>query len=244
MKVDNRIHVLAGAVQEREDVRESAERRTGGGRPGDCTIFAGNLQGDYSLQTRIQKRKEQAQRQAMKVVSDAWDGDRKIDEEIARSKEHIKELQEDKKAEGANQLEINKQIIEENAIIRGIREEKRKVHPMVDAQEDADAIIEASQDDVINMVMQDAKTHLDEEQEKREEEAEKIEEEREEKEELLEERKEEEEELEDLIRDMPVDKAAELENVTAEVKRQINNMLNEMGLAVEDIKGSQVDSKI
>ena len=178
------------------------------------------------------------------MVSDAWDGERKIDDEIDTRKEHIKELQQDKKEEGADQLQIDKQIIEENAIIRGIREEKRKTHPMVEAQETADDIIEASQDDVINMVMQDAKTHLDEEQEKREEEAEKIEEEREEQEELLEERKEEEEELEDLIKDMPVDKAAELENVTAEVKRQINNMLSEMGLAVEDIKGSQVDMQI
>ncbi len=244
MKVENRIHVLAGAVQEREDAKELAERKSGGGKAGDCTIFAGNLQGDFALQTRIQQRKEQAQRQAMKVVSDAWDGERKIDDEIDTRKEHIKELQQDKKEEGADQLQIDKQIIEENAIIRGIREEKRKTHSMVDAQETADDIIEASQDDVINMVMQDAKTHLDEEQEKREEEAEKIEEEREEQEELLEERKEEEEELEDLIKDMPVDKAAELENVTAEVKRQINNMLSEMGLAVEDIKGSQVDMKI
>ena len=244
MKVENRIHVLAGAVQEREDAKELAERKSGGGKTGDCTIFAGNMQGDFALQTRIQQRKEQAQRQAMKVVSDAWDGERKIDDEIDTRKEHIKELQQDKKEEGADQLQIDKQIIEENAIIRGIREEKRKTHPMVEAQETADDIIEASQDDVINMVMQDAKTHLDEEQEKREEEAEKIEEEREEQEELLEERKEEEEELEDLIKDMPVDKAAELENVTAEVKRQINNMLSEMGLAVEDIKGSQVDMQI
>lgn len=241
MKVAARIQVLAGPVQERENVKEYIESKPGSRKSGGYTVFAGSLDGDFALQDRVEQRKDRARRRAMKVVGDAWDGDRKMDDEIARCKEHIEELREEKKQIGANHIMINRQITEENTIIRGIREAKRKVHPMVDAQEKADDIMDAARDEVIGMVMQDAKTHLDEEQEQREEQGEKIEEEKEKQEEILEQRKEKEEELEDLIKDMSTDKAVDMEQTVSEIKHQINNILNEMNLMVEDIKGAQVD---
>ena len=244
MKVETRIQVLAGPVQERENVKENIVGKSGQHKSRGYTIFAGNLQGDFSLQERVEQRKDRAQRRAMKVVGDAWDGDRKMDDEIERAKEHIEELKKDRMEIGANHLMINKQIAKENEIIRGIREAKRKVHPMVDAQEKADDIMDTARDEVIGMVMQDAKTHLDEEQEKREEQGEKIEEEKEKQEEILEERKEKEEELEDLIKDVSTDNTVSVEQTVSEIKSQINNILNEMNLMVEDIKGAQVDINV
>ncbi len=244
MKVETRIQVLAGPVQERENVKECIGDKSGLRKPTGYTIFAGNLGGDFSLQERVEQRKDRAKRRAMKVVGDAWDGDRKMDDEIKRAQEHIEELKKDRLEVGANHIMINKQIAKENEIIRGIREAKRKVHPMVDAQENADEIMDAARDEVIGMVMQDAKTHLDEEQEQREEQGEKIEEEKEKQEEILEERKEKEEELEDLMKDMSTDEAVNAEQTVSEVKRQVQNIINEMNLMVEDVKGVQVDANV
>lgn len=244
MKVEPRIQVLAGPVQERENVKECIGDKSGLRKPTGYTIFAGNLGGDFSLQERVEQRKDRAKRRAMKVVGDAWDGDRKMDDEIKRAKEHIEELKKDRLEVGANHIMIGKQIAKENEIIRNIREAKRKVHPMVDAQENADEIMDAARDEVIGMVMQDAKTHLDEEQEQREEQGEKIEEEKEKQEEILEERKEKEEELEDLMKDMSTDEAVNVEQTVSEVKRQVQNIINEMNLMVEDIKGVQVDTNV
>ena len=135
-------------------------------------------------------------------------------------------------------------IEEENAAIRGIREERRKVHPMADAQKQAEEVMEAARDEIIGMVMEEAKDHIDEEQEKREEQAEALKEKKEEQEEIQEKRKEREEELEELIEDMPVEEMADLDQTMEEVKQQIRKVLNEVNLTAEDIKGAQVDLNV
>lgn len=133
---------------------------------------------------------------------------------------------------------------EENAIIRGIREEKRKVHPMADAKKQAEEVMENARNELIGMVVEEAKDHIDEEQEKKEEEAEAIQEKKEEQEEILEKRNEREEELEELMEDMPIGEMADLKNVQTQVQQEIQNMVSKMNLVAEDIKGAKVDAAI
>jgi len=320
MKVESNITVLSRAVQEtgRAEEREDA-------RPGGQTIYAGGLQGDFSLLDRIQQRKERAQKRALKVVGDAWNGDRKIEEEISRSQERLKELSEDKKqlraelnetagkseelmakyqieedSQEQQDLELLKkaggaqyhwagielteeeeahveeiragglteyqeraleldarawkdrdalyyntlEVQEQNAVIRGIREERRKVHPMSDAQERAEDIMESVREEIVGMAVEDSKEHLDKEQEEREEQAGEIKEEKEKQEEILKKREEREDALEELTEELSADQAVNKSQTLSDIKRQVQNILSEMNLVVEDIKGSQVDTSV
>lgn len=133
---------------------------------------------------------------------------------------------------------------DESKVIRNIRAERNKYHTMLDAQDQAEDVMAAARDEIIGMVEEEAKEHLDEEQENREEQAEAIEEKREEQEEILEKREEREEELEELIEDMPVQEMTDLSQTIDEVKQQIQKVLNEVNLLDEDIKGAQVDLNV
>lgn len=138
----------------------------------------------------------------------------------------------------------NYKVLENSETVKAIRKERVKSHTMVDAQKDAEEVMEAARDTAVGLVMEEAKEHLDEEQEKREEQAEAIEEKKEEQEEIQEKRDEREKELEELIKDMPVEEAASLDQTMEEVKQQIQKVLNEVNLAAEDIKGAKVDASV
>lgn len=338
MRVGNNITVFSGDTQ--NNVQADAARERGASDAGNAsggknkTIYAGNFLVEFPLRDRISQRRAQAQERALKIVSDAWDGDRQIDDEIKRSRDRIKDLKEEykeladmKSAMGAEQekseetkqlpaedpeeaafmekayraklfpwaevdfteeeaqrfaemdeeqitdymknkmerltagwqssgtmsagsvvdaimYDLKTQIEIENAVVRGIRGEQRKQHSMVDAQKQAEDVMAASRDEIMGLVMEEAKEHIDEEQEKREEESEAIKEKKEEQEEILEERKEREEELEDLIEDMPIEEAENLKNVQAEIRQEVQNVLNKMNLMMEDIKGAKVDANV
>ena len=93
-----------------------------------------------------------------------------------------------------------------------------------------------------SMAVKDAKEYLEEEQEVRKEEAEEIKEEKEKQEEILEKRKEKEDELEKFMTELPMDQMSDAAQMLSEVKRQIQNIVSEMNLTVEDIKGTKVDN--
>lgn len=148
---------------------------------------------------------------------------------------------------GGYQLAAHKaaaKIEKENAVIRGIREEQRKVHPMADAQKQAEEVMEAARDEIIGMVTEEAKDHIDQEQEEKKEEAEAIKEKKEEQEAVLEKREEREKELEKLMEDMPVEEMADLKNVQAQVQQKVQDIVSKMNLVAEDIKGAQVDASL
>lgn len=148
---------------------------------------------------------------------------------------------------GGYQLAAHKaaaKIEKENAVIRGIREEQWKVHPMADAQKQAEEVMEAARDEIIGMVTEEAKDHIDQEQEERKEESEAIKEKKEEQEAVLEKREEREKELEKLMEDMPVEEMADLKNVQAQVQQKVQDIVSKMNLVAEDIKGAQVDASL
>lgn len=290
----------------------------------NTSVFAGDLKIKPDL---IAVKKERAQEQAMKIVGDAFAGDKKIDADLEVRRDKIRQLKEDIslahkevmalkqsreklreeygvqegsreeeelallekeadaklsfkkvhltqeerdeleriKADGLteyqqrsmemkefcgyyeNQInEMDMQIKEEEAIIRGTKLERLKSSPMVKAEKQADAIMDAAGKDIIDMLMTEAKEHIDEEMEEKKEAAEKAEEKKEELEEKLEKAKEErekEEALTELLTD-PAMEIAENGTLKSEVQDEVAKMLNKMILLEEDIKGAAVDESL
>ena len=137
-----------------------------------------------------------------------------------------------------------RQIEKENAVIRGIRLERLKKDPMLKAQQQAEEVMEAARKEAIGMIVDEAKEHIDEEQEEKEEEAEAIKEKKEEQEEILDKREEREDELEELMEDMPLEDMADLKNAQTEIQQEIQNLVSKMNLVAEDIKGAKVDANL
>lgn len=281
MKVERNITVFAGEPDQAGRPEQSGKLQDGEKeKKNGSIIYAGNFQGDMSVRDRIQQKKEQAQKQAMKVVQDTWDRDRAIDDDLNQRREHIRELNEsgkesrDRIAELKGQQEklrengvvedsedyrnmeerikteqdvINKneqQVLVENAVIRGTRLERLKYHHMADAQKEAEEIKKAAGDEILGMLIEDAKEHVDEEQKEREEKAEEIKEKKEEQEELIEKRREDRSELEELIEDMPVDEILDLAKTQEELQQEVQDIMNKMALVAEDIKGAVVDANV
>lgn len=74
------------------------------------TIYAGNL---TQKQDSLMQRKNQAMKKAMKVVGDAWTGEKKIDQNVEESRQHIKDCQ---------QL-----MADNNEIIKGYKNRKEEI---------------------------------------------------------------------------------------------------------------------
>lgn len=142
-------------------------------------------------------------------------------------------------------LDKNKEeILVENAIIRGTKLERLKHAPMVKAQKEAEAILDASSKEIIGMMMEEVKDTIDEETKEEREKAEKLEEIQEEKEEFIESQKEKTEETEELLENMPMKELVHMGQLKDEIKQEIKNIVNEMKLVAEDIKGAMVDESV
>jgi len=136
------------------------------------------------------------------------------------------------------------QIQGENASIRDTRRERLKYHPMVKAQNSADAVMDAAGDEILGMLQQESMDHIDEEAGKREEQAEEVKEEREEKEEQLEERKEKREEAEAWVEELTPEEFSELTMSSEDVQKEVQDMLRKLNLLDEDLKGAAVDESL
>ena len=84
MKVQQNITIFTGDTQNNAQAEKAKSAQTSNEK--NKTIYAGNLLTEFPLRDRIQQRKAQAQERASKIVGDALDGDRKIDEQIQQSR--------------------------------------------------------------------------------------------------------------------------------------------------------------
>ena len=284
------------------------------------SIFAGDLSKKFDP---ITKKKEEARKQAMKIVGEAWAGDQKIDGGIEESRakireyqnqmseasEGIKEVDEERAAlkdtygitddsqeeqdlrllekkqdgtplteeeakrlsqiEADGMTEYQQRSLElresrgryeadlakarngayaENASITSTKIDRLKRHTMVDAQENAEDIMEAAGKEIVGMLVDEAKDHVDEEMEEKKETAEEKAEKEEEEEEKIEKAKESKEEKEEFSEDVSeqigdMSKAmTEMDNTMDDVQREIKKMMDEMKLLEEDLKGAAVDT--
>lgn len=286
------------------------------------SIFAGGL--NKAVDPILQK-KQQAQKQAMKIVGDTWANDRKIDDDLDERRARIKENREiirqakeelgridkereelrdryqveaDSKEEQDLKLlekemdarkpgsdvcltkeemeqieeirknglteyqtrslemkkggglyedeiaEAEKIIKTESAVISSIKLERLKKDPMVQAQENAKEIIDAARDEILGMLIDEGKDHVDEELEEKKEAAEKAEEKKEEEEEKAE-KKEEKKTQEEQFREQ-IKASTELmtksDELLDDVQKKVKKILDEMKLLEEDLKGAAVDT--
>ncbi len=147
-----------------------------------------------------------------------------------------------------NISDSKKQIVEENAIIRGVMLERLKSNPMLDATQEADSIMEAADDEIMGMLIQEGRDFINEKHQEEEEAA---------KEKAAEE-KEKEEQIEAIREDTKVQKERveknKIENLTEQVldldkaqtdiKAEVSDIVDKMSLVIEDIKGSVVDQQV
>ena len=142
-------------------------------------------------------------------------------------------------------IDKNKEeILVENAIIRGTKLERLKNAPMVKAQKEADAILDASSKEIVNMIMEETKDTLEEKSEEEQEKAEKLEEKQKEQEAFIEKQKEKRKETEELLEHMPMEEMIHMGQLKDEIKQEIKNIVSEMKLVAEDIKGAVIDQNI
>lgn len=142
--------------------------------------------------------------------------------------------------------EAEEEIKMENQIISATKLERLKTHPIVDAKEQAKAIMDAASDEIIGMLVDEAKEHIDEEAEKKKEEAKEKAEEKEELEERIEKVKEEKKEKEKMTEEI-LEGVAEVENNSKDMEmaqQEIKDMMNKMKLIEDDIKGAAVDKSL
>ncbi len=114
------------------------------------------------------------------------------------------------------------------------------------AQESADEIMEAASKEIIGMLQQEAKDHIDEEMEEKKEAAEEKAEKEEEEKEKLEKIKEEKKEKEEFVEEVAdtTDVIVEADEVLKEVQKDIKKVMDEMKLLEEDLKGAAVDTTL
>ncbi len=298
------------------------------GKGSGKSIFAGGL--GQSIDPIAQK-KQQARKQAMKVVGDAWANDKKIDQGLAESRSRIRDYQDQignantelvrikeerlalrdasgvsadsqeekdlellvKRAESMRsgsgvyltdedykrldqidaaglteyqqrsldmyksgdyyakqKAEAERGIKAENSFIRSTKEAllKSGAKGMLKAKDTADGIMEAASKEVVGMLMDEAKEHIDEEMEEKKEAAEEKAEKEKEEEEKLEKIKEEKESKEEFAEKVgeQVEEISEdiidLDDTMEDVQKDIKKIMDEMKLLEEDLKGAAVDT--
>ena len=148
----------------------------------------------------------------------------------------------------------------ENAVIRATSLERLKSDPMVKAQKQADAVLDAAGKEAMGMLFEEGVDHIKEEQTEEKEKAQQRAEKAAELEERIDLVKEKETELEERI-DSAKEKEKQQEKLTQDIleaaanmtengrevslaKQEIKEMLGKMKLIEEDVKGAAVDSAV
>lgn len=135
--------------------------------------------------------------------------------------------------------DADRRMKDDVADIHSIQKERLKTNPMLEAQNAADEIMDAANDEIKSMLIQDAVDHIDEEQEKREEQAEKSMEEKEEREEQLEQLK-----LKRAIQEAIIEGTKEAAEEAREQERQNEAPEIELGEMVDIAKGNNVSKDV
>ena len=82
MKVQNNITVFSGDTRNNVRAEWVNKEGTDSFDQKSRTIYVGNFLKEFPLRERIQQRRAEVQQRAMKIVQDAWDGDRQLDKEL------------------------------------------------------------------------------------------------------------------------------------------------------------------
>lgn len=89
MKVNQQITLFAGA---QDTMEGGAAQSAGKNQEKRKTVFAGGLNQEKPFRDRVAEKKEQARQNAMKIVNDAFAGDKVIDDDLESRREHIRQM--------------------------------------------------------------------------------------------------------------------------------------------------------
>lgn len=181
-----------------------------------------------------------------------------IDEEGMTEYQKISLENDSYKAPFQKTIEENRKVVlEEQQIMTKISLERLKSDPMVGAAKQAEDEMAAANKEIISMVLGDAKDKVDEDMQEIKEDRKESKEEKEEEEARIEEIQQRNEELEAAAQnrraenkhksemlDISTDQIIELDAVKSDVQQELDNMLFDMKILAEDLKGSVVDAKL
>ena len=148
--------------------------------------------------------------------------------------------------------DYQKQVLKFNSMHESINLAKLdmlKSQTMIKADDAADAVIDAAEDEIFGMLIADGKEKLDEDAKETQEKADDASQKREEREEKIEENRQERKEQEEILsKDADADKLEQnlslqkqTDNNITDVQKNIQRMIKEKGLVNEDIKGIEID---
>ena len=266
------------AAARRQAEKEDNNRRS--------TVFAGNI---GVRPDSITIKKKQAQKQAMKVLMDTFDSEKKMDQSMDDVSAQMQELKDanvgyhkeleqirgekqelmerygvtEDSTEYPEEYQQQLQELEEkenlysgyikrnDASIIGISRslgdmsiKRLKSNPMVKAEKESEEILEAANKAIYGELVNEAKKHIEEKMEEAKEKAEKLAEKKEEEEERLEKKEEKEEKLEDAQNKETIETLNSYNDPDPQIKKEIDEILDELKLIQEDLKGVKVDSNI
>lgn len=154
-------------------------------------------------------------------------------------------------------------ILEEYAVIREMQRERLKKDPMLEASQQAEEILAAASDEIIGMLVEEAKEYIDEKQQEEQKKAEERKEEEKKELEKVEEAREQRRELEEMLYPQEAEKRHEppkesevlsgdiltqsllqMEELQSGVKQKMDSIIQNLNLAAEDLKGIRVDETL
>lgn len=178
-------------------------------------------------------------------------------EGLTEYQSRVLELKELAKDYEEQKIKLSNEIEVENAIISATKRERLKSNPMGDAKAQADALMEATGEEIMSMALEAGMNHVNEkleeqveeakeraeEEEAKEEQLENIREYKEESREAVEQSKKKQEKISEEIIETSV-ALTDVENTQEQVQKELKEVMGKMKLLAEDIKGAKVDEKI
>ena len=140
-----------------------------------------------------------------------------------------------------NNILAKEEVKARNMAVEDIMVERLKSHGMVDAQKEADDIMDSASKEIVGMLTDEAKEHVDETLEEQKEKAEEIKEKKEEQEEKLEKKKETPQQQ---VASNTAETMGELQDINQEcemLQKELKIMVNTNQILEEDLKGLLLD---
>lgn len=211
--------------------------------------FAGDSKIDDDMSERREKIKSRTQELAdrKKEIKDMEDTKASLLEQgYDENSNEVRQLSEGLKEYSKQAMDTENELTAENAVIRQTKIERLKSNPMGEARDQADAVMDAANDEIMGLLIAEGRDYIDEKQEEEKKKAEAAQEKKQELEEKLEARKEDRKEQEKLTENI-VEASQRLSGGTdsvAQAQQEIRDMMNRLKLVEDDVKGATVNQSI
>lgn len=211
--------------------------------------FAGDSKIDDDMSERREKIKSLTQELAdrKKEIKDMEDTKASLLEQgYYENSDEVRQLSEGLKEYSKQAMDTENELTAENAVIRQTKIERLKSNPMGEARDQADAVMDAANDEIMGLLIAEGRDYIDEKQEEEKKKAEAAQEKKQELEEKLEARKEDRKEQEKLTENI-VEASQRLSGGTdsvAQAQQEIRDMMNRLKLVEDDVKGATVNQSI